>query len=122
MRKRFNGKMLLSYMLSEDDSSSLRSTVLEIVAFTLVLEAIGTVLLFAGFMPTLGFSLKNIYYSIFHSISAFCNAGFSLYDSGLETFRLNPLILLTITFLVVFSGIGFSVLRELRLFFKERMR
>jgi len=114
-------KMLLSYMLSEDDSTSLRSTVLEIVAVTFVLEAAGAVLLFIGFMPTLGFSIKNLYYSIFHSVSAFCNAGFSLYDTGLETFRLNPLILLTIAFLIIFGGIGFSVLKDLRLFFKERI-
>lgn len=114
-------KLLLSYMLSEDDSSSLRSTVLEIVGLTFALEAIGAVFLFIGFMPTLGFGVKNMYYSIFHSVSAFCNAGFSLYDTSLEAFRLNPLILLTIAFLIILGGIGFSVLRELRLFFKERI-
>ena len=114
-------KMLLSYMLSEDDSSSLRSTVLEIVAATFIFEGIGAVLLFIGFMPTLGFSLKNVYYSIFHSVSAFCNAGFALYDDSLESFRLNPLVLLTIAFLIIFGGIGFAVLKDLRLFFADRI-
>ncbi|MGI5076206.1 potassium transporter TrkG [Treponema maltophilum] len=113
-------KMLLSYMLSEDDSSSLRSTVLEIVAATFIFEGIGAVLLFIGFMPTLGFSLKNVYYSIFHSVSAFCNAGFALYDDSFESFRLNPLVLLTIAFLIIFGGIGFAVLKDLRLFFADR--
>ena len=113
--------MLLSYMLSEDDSSSLRSTVLEIVAATFIFEGIGAGLLFIGFMPTLGFSLKNVYYSIFHSVSAFCNAGFALYDDSLESFRLNPLVLLTIAFLIIFGGIGFAVLKDLRLFFTDRI-
>ncbi|PIE97382.1 MAG: hypothetical protein CR988_08115 [Treponema sp.] len=116
------GKMLLSYMLSEDDTSGLRSTVLNIVLTTLVIEGIGAVCLFLGFVPTLGFSLRNLYVSVFHSISAFCNAGFSLYSNSIENFRLNPIVTFTIAFLIILGGIGFSVINNIGAVIKDKFK
>jgi trk system potassium uptake protein TrkH len=107
-------------MLSEDDNSSLRSTVLGIVFTTFLIEGIGALLLFWGFLPTLGFSIKNAYYSIFHAVSAFCNAGFVLYSDGFESFRLNPVVNFTIAFLIILGGISFAVIHNVRLVLKER--
>ncbi len=114
-------KMLLSYMLSEDDASGLESSVLGIVLTALLIEFIGAVCLFIGFLPTLGFSLKNVSYSMFHSISAFCNAGFALYSDSVETFRLNPVVMFTIAFLIIFGGLGFSVIKNVWDIVKERV-
>lgn len=119
-RMSLKDKMLLSYMLSEDDNSSLRSTVLGIVFTTFLIEGIGALLLFWGFLPTLGFSIKNAYYSIFHAVSAFCNAGFVLYSDGFESFRLNPVVNFTIAFLIILGGISFAVIHNVRLVLKER--
>jgi hypothetical protein len=65
-----------------------------ILKFTFFTEAIGVLFLFFGFMLQ-GFSVKHsIYSAVFHSISAFCNAGFSIYDSSM--IDMNPLIKVTI--------------------------
>ena len=53
-----------------------------------------------------------MYYGFFHSISAFCNAGFALFDSSLENFGTSPLIHGTIAVLITLGGVGFIVLRE----------
>ena len=61
--------------------------------------------------------MQNIYYSIFHSISAFCNAGFSLYDNSLSAFATNAPVTLTIAALIIFGGLGFPVLFNLFKYF-----
>ncbi len=115
-------KMLLSYMLSEDDTTNIFSALSSIVISTFVIEGAGALLLFGGFYGTLGFTWKNVFFSVFHSVSAFCNAGFSLYEGNLESFRLNPLVILTVSALIVCGGIGFAVIGNIRGFLTERIR
>jgi len=82
-----------------------------IVKITFITEFIGAIFLSIGFYLE-GLSTKNaIYQGLFHSISAFCNAGFSTYDTSLM--GLNPLIKYTISFLIIIGGIGYFVLFEL---------
>lgn len=78
---------------------------------TLMIELVGACLLAPVFIKDFGV-LKGIWYSIFHSISAFCNAGFDLMGvrtqfSSLTTYADNPLINITICLLIVIGGIGF---------------
>ncbi len=86
---------------------------------TLVFEGAGAILLSIRFIPMLGWT-KGIYYSIFHSISAFCNAGFDLMGpisgeySSLTAFANDPLVSITVMILVVVGGIGFFVWNDLR--------
>ena len=65
------------------------------------------------FVPLLGWG-KGVYFSIFHAVSAFCNAGFDLFGhfSSLTAFQNEPLVLLTISTLIVLGGTGFAVLGE----------
>ena len=56
----------------------------------------------------------SLYYGFFHSISAFCNAGFALFDNSLESYATNPLVHGTISVLVILGGLGFIVLKELK--------
>ena len=82
------------------------------VLIVLCIELIGAVILTIGFLKD--FNLEQaIYYGIFHSISAFCNAGFSLFENSLENFSNNPTILYTIIVLVVLGGLGFFVLVDI---------
>ena len=82
------------------------------VLIVLCIELIGAVILTIGFLKD--FNLEQaIYYGIFHSISAFCNAGFSLFENSLEKFSNNPIILYTIIILVVLGGLGFFVLVDI---------
>jgi len=91
---------------------------LKILVVTLSFELIGAVILFTQFKPLFG--IKNgIINSIFHSISAFCNAGFDIF--GTSTFKFqslsflknNPIILLTLSSLIVIGGLGFVVWKDI---------
>jgi trk system potassium uptake protein len=89
------------------------SIIRRIVSFTLVLELIGTALLFFSWSSRFSSPGKALYYSLFHSISAFCNAGFSLFSDSLTQFSGNYLTILTISVLIILGGIGFPVLVNL---------
>ncbi|MEW8956425.1 TrkH family potassium uptake protein [Clostridium sp.] len=85
-----------------------------ILIFTFSVEFLGALLLSTQFIPQFGLA-KGIYYSIFHSISAFCNAGFDLFGnfSSLTSYADNSVIILTIGGLIVIGGMGFSVWSEI---------
>lgn len=82
-----------------------------ILLLTFLFEAIGTALLFAEFRRQAG-GHPPFFTALFHSISAFCNAGFSLYSDSLINYRARPLITTTIATLIVLGGLGHSVLLE----------
>ena len=85
---------------------------------TLIIEAIGALILSVRFVPMLGL-LRGLGYSVFHSISAFCNAGFDLMGtltgpySSLESFVSDPLINLCVMALILLGGLGFFVWDDL---------
>ncbi len=92
-----------------------------IFLYTISIEAIGAVFLYLNWMwhPDFG-PVKAIWPSIFHSVSAFCNAGFSTFTNSLEGMQHWPLVLLTITGLVVAGGLGFLTLEEVRLYLQAK--
>ena len=65
---------------------------------------------------------KSIFYGLFHSVSAFCNAGFSLFTNNLEDFRYDKLISLTISFLIILGGIGFVTVNSLFIIKKKKLK
>lgn len=84
---------------------------------TIFFELSGAFILACCFIPKLGF-LEGVYYGVFHSVSAFCNAGFDLMGrnepfSSLTGFYDHPVILITIMSLIVIGGIGFIVWNDL---------
>ncbi|MEI3229497.1 MAG: TrkH family potassium uptake protein [Lachnospiraceae bacterium] len=97
-----------------------------IVIGTLFFELTGALILALCFIPKMGL-LQGIYYGIFHSISAFCNAGFDLmgrYEafSSLTGWYDHPIVLITIMLLIIIGGIGFVVWNDLyehRLHFRK---
>jgi len=79
---------------------------------TVIIEGIGAVLLFACFwgdMPP----AQAAYAAVFHSISAFCNAGFSVFSNSLENFRHDPITLCVVAGLIICGGLGFVLIGEL---------
>ena len=85
----------------------------KIIAGTAIFEGIGALLLATRFIPRFGWG-KGIWYSVFHSISAFCNAGFDLMGitepySSLVSFADDAIVVLTISMLIIIGGIGFLV-------------
>lgn len=85
-----------------------------IFIFTLSVELIGAVLLATQFIPEYGFR-KGAYFGVFHSISAFCNAGFDLIGNfqSLTPYAENSVVILTIGALIIVGGLGFAVWAEI---------
>lgn len=84
-----------------------------VIIGTAILEGTGTLLLAIRFCPQLGFG-RGLYYAVFHSVSAFCNAGFDLMGrfepySSLILYQNDLLVNMTIMMLIVMGGIGFVV-------------
>jgi trk system potassium uptake protein TrkH len=93
-----------------------------IVLSTLAVEAVGAVILGVGFLLR-GESLADaLWLGLFHSISAFCNAGFALQSDSVVIFQQNPWMLLTLSLLITAGGLGFVVLAALwqRVFHRRR--
>ena len=89
-----------------------------IFTVTLVVEGTGAVLLFIRFCPMLGAG-RGIYYAVFHSVSAFCNAGFDLFGfrgeyASLTSFSGDVLVNTVIMLLIIIGGIGFPVWDDLK--------
>lgn len=84
-----------------------------ILLFTLTAEAAGTIVLFLRFLSEFPSVLTALYHALFHSISAFCNAGFSLFSDSLVRYQADFVVNLTIINLIVFGGLGFTVVHEI---------
>ncbi|MEW5931503.1 MAG: potassium transporter TrkG [Gemmatimonadota bacterium] len=87
----------------------------DVVRFTLVLEGAGALALYLLWVPRFGWR-GAAWPALFHSVSAFCNAGFSTFSDSLIGFQRAPLTLLVVMALVVVGGIGFLTLEELYLY------
>ena len=85
-----------------------------VVLFTLGIEAAGATALYLLWAPRFGWG-GAIWPAVFHSVSAFCNAGFSTFSDSLIGFQEAPASLLTVSAIVVTGGIGFLTLEELLL-------
>ncbi len=84
-----------------------------VIQVAFLLQGLGVVILFIHWFDLLG-PLKALYFAIFHSISAFCNAGFDLFGNSFEWALSDPIVNFTITTLFIIGGLGFGVLFELR--------
>jgi trk system potassium uptake protein TrkH len=107
-------KFLISYMTSEKDMRNLGRSIKNIINITLIIEGVGAVLLFLGFRTSMGTNLQTLFISVFHAVSAFCNAGFSLFSDSLEGFRSHTLINLTVSVLIILGGLSFVVIMNLK--------
>lgn len=83
-----------------------------VLIFTMSVQFFGALLLSTQFVPEYGIG-RGIFYSIFHSISAFCNAGFDLFGTSLVGYSSNSVVILVISALIIIGGLGFTVLLEI---------
>ena len=83
-----------------------------ILIFTFSVQFFGALLLSTQFVPEYGIG-RGIFYSVFHSISAFCNAGFDLFGTSLINYYDNSVVILVISALIIIGGLGFAVLLEI---------
>lgn len=95
-----------------DIGAAFKKTFLTILALTFGLEGLGAFLLFLSLSSTMETG-PAIFSSIFHSVSAFCNAGFSIRSDNLVGLRNDPLVMFVIMCLIVLGGLGYLVLLDL---------
>jgi trk system potassium uptake protein TrkH len=107
------GRIVIQDTFTGGREQSARDIIRDVVVFTVVIEGIGATLIFLRFLPgqTIG---EALFFSVFHAISAFCNAGFSLFSASFIAYRDDLMLNLVICFLIVSGGIGFLVLSELK--------
>ena len=95
-----------------------RTLVAAVIRLTFAFEAIGALLLYVLWGPRLGWH-EAIWPAIFHSVSAFCNAGFSTFSDSLMQFSESPATLIVISALIIAGGLGFVVIEELILYTRK---
>jgi trk system potassium uptake protein len=103
---------MLTSTVAVAGSASMRRVALSVMGYTLVLEAIGALVLYMLWPGDLEWQAR-LWQSVFHAVSAFCNAGFSLFSNNLEGFAHDFGINIVIMVLIVLGGFGFMNLREI---------
>ena len=105
--------LLLSSALNDDNYKRLKQRLKEIIKYTLSIQVIGAIFLSIDFIPRFG--IKNgAWYSIFHSITAFCNASFDLFGSeSLSIFANNIYVNIILIFLMFLGSIGYFVIEDI---------
>lgn len=107
-------RLVIQEALNQISMQGLVKLVNTVVLMTLGVEALGALLLSTRFVPVYGWS-TGLFYSVFHAVSAFCNAGFDLIGDyrSLTPFSTDPVVVLTIAFLFILGGLGFTVIMEI---------
>ncbi len=113
------GRWIIMESFTATPQKDIRSLLRAIFIFTFVVEAIGTVLLYLFWRNTMP-SSGALFTGLFHSISAFCNAGFSFFSSSFIDYRGSALLNLTVMGLIVVGGIGFPVMYQLMEWLRHR--
>jgi len=97
---------------------------LYVLLFVLLVELFGAIILFSQWFFVLDSWQQALYYALFHSISAFCNAGFDLFngvdDPRLITTRHNPIIMLTFCLLITLGTLGITIAYDLLMWPRQR--
>lgn len=117
----YEEKKILKEDLNRDGLGGIIRFIKRIMMIVFSIELIGAVLLFFSFIKSMSIE-KAIFYSVFHSVSAFCNAGFSLFSTGLEGFKDDYLVNVVISALIILGGIGFAVINSYIVFFLTKRK
>ncbi|WP_374722008.1 potassium transporter TrkG, partial [Peribacillus tepidiphilus] len=105
----FKERILIQQSLNQTSLGGVIRLVKQLFIFAFLIEGIAMICLATVWVPDFGWK-KGLYFSIFHSISAFNNAGFGLLPDNLMQYVGNPVINIVITLLIITGGIGFTVL------------
>ncbi|MCB9060096.1 MAG: Trk family potassium uptake protein [Halobacteriovoraceae bacterium] len=113
-------RVIMQDLLDVSSLEELIAMIVDIIKYTFFIELWGGIVLTIAFTFE-GYDFGNaFYYGFFHSVSAFCNAGLSLFNTSLENYATRPLIHGTVGALITLGGLGFIVLKELKEVFQHR--
>ncbi len=103
-----SSRLVIKEQLSTDNMKGLVKLIKYVLVSTFIIELVGAILLSFTFVPEFG--AKGIWYSIFHSISSFCNAGFDILGAeSLSPYKTNAMVILPVVLLIILGGLGFNV-------------
>jgi len=122
--KRINlsDRIIIKESLNQEDFSGMVNLIKRVCKYTFIFELFGALLLYLRFSPIYGLK-RGIYYSIFHSISAFCNAGFDILGSNsLINYGSDLIVNLTIIGLIIVGGLGFTVWSDIFASLKQELK
>jgi potassium uptake protein, TrkH family len=107
------GKILAQESISDYNFADVIHMIKSVIKITATVELVGAILLSVSFVPKFG--PRGFYLAVFHSISAFCNAGFDLIGGyrSLTQFNGDPIVIYTIALLIITGGLGFIVWKDL---------
>lgn len=105
-------RLIIQEGLNQFDLSGVVKLTRYVIRATVTIELIGALLLSARFIPQYGLK-TGIAFSLFHSISAFCNAGFDILGDSLMAYVGDPIVILTLSSLIILGGIGYTVYLDL---------
>ncbi len=108
-------RFTLEGIYSELKKMPIKSILIRVVRYTFVFELTCAALLFTQFYKEYPF-WNSVGHSLFHAISAFCNAGFSTFSDNLEGYKANTVVNLTVGITIILGGLGFIVMSELARF------
>jgi trk system potassium uptake protein TrkH len=112
-------------MVSSEDLGNVFKLLIKIVAFTMVIELMGAAYIYLSLDPGLFKTwFERVFFAVFHSVSAFCNAGFSILKDNLYdvNVRFNYGFQWGIILLIIFGGLGFNILNNFYEFFKSAVK
>ncbi len=115
-------QVVMQDVLDQDALVDMRRLVQFIVITTFLLEAAGAAVLFFSFRPVCNSSGQAVWVAVFHSISAFCNAGFSTFSDNLVGFKFDLTVNAVIGGLIVLGGIGFVVIGDFYQALKKKLQ
>lgn len=106
-------RSILEQTVASSIGNDLRPLLKLVFLFTFGSEAVGALLLYARWAPAMG-AAEAVWPAVFHSISAFCNAGFGLWRDSLTAWRGDAWTVLTVSALIILGGLGFLTVSEIR--------
>lgn len=109
----FKERLMIQQTLNQESLGGIIKLVRSIFLYSLVIEIIATIVLSFKWIPIYGW-WRGVYYSFFHAVSAFNNAGISIFASGFTPYTNNILVSLVITTLFIIGGLGFTVLIDIK--------
>jgi len=105
--------LVLRGMLTFESVGRIGNTLRVMIGITFLMEGLGAMLLFIATRTDFASVADAVHHSIFHAVSAFCNAGFSLYSTSFERYAGHAGINAVVTILIIVGGIGFPVIMNI---------
>ena len=115
----FKERLMIKEQLNTESIQGIVKLTKKVIGYTFFLEMTGSIMLALRFVPMFGFG-RGIAYSIFHSISAYCNAGFDIFGDSLVNLQNDYYVLFILSLLIILGGLGFTVYADLIV--KDKLR